>query len=485
MSALATRLLGRGGGTALPGLVAQTLYPGVLRDITRQLSAGSLMVSGTNGKTTTTRMLGSILDAAGLLPLHNRSGSNLERGLISALVEAATPTGSLPRRYRAGLFEVDEAAMPAVLGAVRPKTLLLNNLFRDQLDRYGELDAIYSKWRAVLHKLGQTSSLVLNADDPAIAALTLSPNLRARVLTFGLDDRRYALGELPHAADSISCPRCNARLQYEVVLLSHLGHWACPECGLSRPIPDISATRVRLNGTDNSKLLIKTPQGDMELTVQVPGLYNVYNALAAVSAAMAFGVALPDIKRGLESFTSAFGRIERVLIPGPEGKSLLMALVKNPVGFNEVIRMLFPVGEHGGSREEEEDLLTRTEQPPIVAPQSARSLLIIINDLTADGRDVSWLWDVDFENIATSLQGVARVDVAGIRGDDMAVRLKYAGVETERMHTEKSPEAALDSAVAALPHGETLYVLPTYTAMLEFRKMLYARGWVDTQFWED
>jgi UDP-N-acetylmuramyl tripeptide synthase len=477
--------LGRGGGTALPGLVAQTVYPGVLRDITRQLPAGSLMVSGTNGKTTTARMLGSILEAADLDPLHNRSGSNLERGLISALVEASSPGGSLPSRFRSGLFEVDEAAMPAVLGAVKPKVLLLNNLFRDQLDRYGELDAIYSKWRGALHRLAPASSLVLNADDPAIAALALSPDLRARALTFGVEDERYALGALPHAADSISCPRCNSRLEYGLVLLSHLGHWSCPQCGLARPRPDVSASRVQLNGTESSDLLLSTPQGEMEIALQVPGFYNVYNALAAVSAALAFGVSLDCIKRGLESFTAAFGRIERVPIPGDKGKSLLMALVKNPVGFNEVIRMLFPLEDDGRKTMDEGQPTQDTPHSALRIPHSPRHLLIIINDLIADGRDVSWLWDVDFETLATSEQGVARVDVSGIRADDMAVRLKYAGVDASLIHTDNSLGGALDAAIADLPSGHTLYVLPTYTAMLEFRKMLYDRGWVGAQFWED
>jgi UDP-N-acetylmuramyl tripeptide synthase len=467
LSSLATRLLGRGGGTALPGLVAQKVYPGVLRDITRQLSAGSIMVSGTNGKTTTTRMIGSMLQAAGLAALHNRSGSNLERGLISALVEAASPLGSVRSHYDVGLFEVDEAAVPAVLGAVRPKVLLLNNVFRDQLDRYGELEAIYSKWRAALPRLGPTSRLVLNVDDPAIAGLADAPGLRAGVFTFGIDDTGYALGELPHAADSISCPRCNSPLRYSTVLLSHLGHWSCPHCGFTRPHPDVAAVRVQLRGTESSRIVIQTPAGEIDVTLHVPGLYNVYNGLAAVAAALAFGVEPAAIKAGLEAFTAAFGRIERVDVPVDGNKSLLMALVKNPVGFNEVLRMLFPATESEAQR------------------QLPRHLLIIINDLTADGRDVSWLWDVDFEVLATSQQGVARVDVAGLRAGDMAVRLKYAGLDAGVINADRSAEAALDAAINALPEGETLYVLPTYTAMLEFRKMLFEKGWVGKQFWED
>lgn len=463
-SALATRLLGRGGGTALPGLVAQTLYPGVLRALTSQLPEGSLMVSGTNGKTTTTRMLGSILEAAGLQPLHNRSGSNLERGLVSTMVDAATSTGGLPKDLRAGLFEVDEAAVPGALRAVRPRVLLLNNLFRDQLDRYGELDAIHSKWRTTLPRLSQQATAVLNADDPAIASLSHVQGLRANVLTFGIDDNRYVLQSLPHAADSISCPRCQHRLQYTLILLSHLGHWRCPNCGLQRPKPDVVATQVLLNGTESSLVRLSTPRGELEVTLKVPGLYNVYNGLGAVAAALAFGISLDHIRQGLESFSAAFGRIERVSVPGVEGKDLLLALVKNPVGFNEVLRMLFAPSENENA--------------------TPKHLLIIINDLIADGRDVSWLWDVDFEVLADPPDRTAAVYVSGIRASDMAVRLKYAGIEPARIIVRGEIGEALDAALRELPNGETLYVLPTYTAMLDFRKMLHTRGWVQSQFWE-
>lgn len=466
MSALATRLLGRGGGTALPGLVAQAVYPNVLRALTAQLPEGSVMVSGTNGKTTTSRMLGSILRAAGLQPLHNRSGSNLERGLVSTLVDAATLSASLPDSLRVGLFEVDEAAMPGALRAVRPRALVLNNLFRDQLDRYGEIDTVYSKWRAALPFLNSRSSISLNADDPGISSLAHTSKLRAHVYTFGIDDPRYALETLPHAADSISCPRCGSRLQYSLILLSHLGHWRCPRCGAERPTPDVAAIRVTLHGTESSHAHLRTPAGHMDIALNVPGLYNVYNGLAAVSAALALGISPQHIARGLANFTAAFGRIERVQIPGGEGKSLLLALVKNPAGFNEVLRMLFP-----------------PENDPS-ASAVPKHMLIIINDLTADGRDVSWLWDVDFEMLS-SPGLVSRLYVSGIRAADMAVRLKYAGVAPALVKLEPDVGEALDAAVRALPPAETLYVLPTYTAMLAFRKLLHARAWVSSQFWED
>ncbi len=227
----------------------------------------------------------------------------------------------------------------------------------------------------------------------------------------------------------------------------------------------MAALTVNLNGTESSQITLRTHAGQVDITIKVPGLYNVYNALAAVASTLAFGVPLERIKEGLESFTAAFGRIERVAIPGNDDKSLLMALVKNPVGFNEVLRMLFP-----------------PDDSPVGEP---RNLLIIINDLTADGRDVSWLWDVDFEVLATSPHPVGNVNVSGIRATDMANRLKYAGLEPTDIHVDSSIEAALDKAINSLPSGQTLYVLPTYTAMLAFRKMLHGRGWVQSQFWED
>jgi lipid II isoglutaminyl synthase (glutamine-hydrolysing) len=468
VSSLATRLLGRGGGTALPGLVAQTVYPGVLRALTKQLPNGSIMVTGTNGKTTTSRMIASILEAAGVKPLHNRSGSNLERGLVATLVGAANVGGGLSEEYQAGLFEVDEAAMPNAMPAIVPRVALFNNLFRDQLDRYGEIDSIHRKWRAVLPRLGRGSTLVLNADDPAIAALAETPELRARVLFFGVEDSRYALEALPHAADSIQCPRCEGRLEYSLILLGHLGHWRCPQCGLERPKPDVAATHVQLQGTERSEVELRTPQGDLEITLNVPGLYNVYNGLAAVASTLAFGAERTHIEEGLGKFTAAFGRIERVAVPGEDGKGLLMALVKNPVGFNEVLRMLFP-------------LPGKEEADGIDAP---RHVLIIINDLTADGRDVSWLWDVDFEVMGESPQPLARAIVSGIRASDMAVRLKYAGIPYEKLEMEGDMGRALDRALGEVPPGETLYVMPTYTAMLGFREMLHKRGWVGSQFWE-
>ncbi|HUS15679.1 MAG TPA: MurT ligase domain-containing protein, partial [Chloroflexia bacterium] len=430
----ATRLLRRGGGTALPGLVAERLSPAILRRLTRQLRRGALIVTGTNGKTTTSRLLGGVLDAAGWRTVHNRSGSNLVRGLIATLVQQSTLTGDL--RADAGLFEVDEATVPAVVAQVRPRLLLINNLFRDQLDRYGEIDHISRRWRETLATLDNRSTVVLNADDPGVAVL--GRHTAAQVRYYGIADTRQALAALPHAADAIDCPLCGHRLAYGAVLLSHLGHYACPACSFTRPEPDIVAERVDLHGTEAVHLAVRAPSGTFLVDLGLPGFYNAYNGLAATAAALTLGLDPAIIRQGLGAVQAAFGRIERIAA-GDSGKSLLLALVKNPVGFNEVLRMLFPPATADGP------------------PAPPRHLLIIINDLTADGRDVSWLWDVDFEVLGEAGR-VAQATCAGLRATDMANRLRYAGLDAARITVVEDLDAALTTTLAALPAGETLYV---------------------------
>ncbi len=450
-----TRLLRRGGGTALPGLVAERVSPRLLRRFARQFRQGALIVTGTNGKTTTSRMLGAVLDEAAWRSIHNRSGSNLMRGLVATLVQASDLRGDL--QADVGLFEVDEATIPAALAQIQPRLLLIHNLFRDQLDRYGELDTIHRSWRAALERLPEKTQVVLNADDPSVAVL--ARHTRARVTTYGIEDTRHALTALPHAADAINCPVCAHRLQYNAILLSHLGHYRCPQCGFARPLVDVAATTVTLHGTDSLALDIQSQAGTFPVEVGLPGFYNAYNALAATAAALVLGLPPATIGTGLAKFRAAFGRLERVTAGD---KRLLLALVKNPVGFNEVLRMLFPPGAE--------------------AVDGPKHLLILINDLTADGRDVSWLWDVDFELLGVP-GAVARVTTAGLRAADMANRLKYAGVPAPNLAAIPALAGALDTALAPVPPGGTLYVLPTYTAMLAFRELLHTRGWVG-QFWE-
>ncbi len=450
-TAAGIRIAGRGGGTSAPGLVADRIDPALLGKLTGRLEHGVVIVAGTNGKTTTSRMIADTLEAAGMPAVHNRSGSNLLRGVVSAFAGQASIAGG--PGGTAGVIEADEAALPQILARVTPRVLLLNNLFRDQLDRFGELDAIARKWRPALEALGPQTTVVVNADDPTLAAIT--DGLAARVVTFGMDDSGHRLEALSHAADVPTCRVCGHDLAFHALYLSHLGDWYCPSCGNARPALDVTGTGVALKGVQSIELDVIAGGETTPVRIGVPGLYNAYNLIAAVTVAREMGIAMPVIVRAMAAFRSAFGRIERV---NYRDRELTLALVKNPVGFNEVLRML--TAETGG-----------LEVPTLIA----------INDLDADGRDVSWLWDVDFELLA---DGGGPLGATGIRGADMANRLRYAGIPDERLtRYPDALDAALDAFVETIPAGGTGYILPTYTAMLRIRKILADRGAVET-FWK-
>jgi lipid II isoglutaminyl synthase (glutamine-hydrolysing) len=446
-----SRRLGRGGGTVIAGHLVPRLAPRALRDVTGSLTNGSIVVSGTNGKTTTTRLISHILRGAGMRPIHNRAGANLLSGLFTAIAQGtdwqARPRGDV------GLFEVDEATVPAALRHIQPRVLLLHNIFRDQLDRYGEVHFVADLWREAIRRLPASSHVLLNADDPLVAGLAPSDGNSAQYASYGLADPALGEAAVPHAADARLCPRCSAALHYDVVFYGHLGHYACTRCRFARPMPTVSATCVELLGDVGSNMTIATPAGVIRVRLHLPGLYNAYNALAAVAVTSLLGVRREAISRGIETFTAAFGRLERIQV---EDRQLFLALVKNPVGFTEVLRT-------------------------ILVPEGKRTLLIAINDRFADGTDVSWLWDVEFERLQDRVNVVV---CSGIRAEDMAVRLKYAGVQPERIRCERDPRRAIELALAAAEPNETVYVLPTYTAMLAVRDVLRQTGYV-RGFWED
>lgn len=452
------RRLGRGGGTALPGLVAGYLDPRMLDKLAQRLPLGTVVVAGTNGKTTTSRMLAGMLAESGHRVAHNRSGSNLVRGISAALAEQMPAFGRGGPEI--GVIESDENALPEILRRTSPRVVVLLNLFRDQLDRYGELETIASRWREALRTLDSSTTLVVNADDPTLAALAAdSP---ATVVAFGLTEATATLAALPHASDAAACRICESPLQYHALFLSHLGHWHCPSCGAERPELLLAASSIRLNGMRGLTMDIEdrrgpeaTVAGDLE--VALPGLYNAYNALAATAAARVLGLEFEPISRALSSFEAAFGRLERVTY---RGRTLTLALSKNPVGFNEILRMI--TGE------------------PLQMP-----LVIAINDLDADGRDVSWLWDVDFEVLAEPQHEAAWFIAAGLRGHDLAVRLKYGGIASERINDASCGRPlgeVLDEVIDATPKGSDVFMLLTYTALLQLRQALADRGVVE-EFW--
>jgi lipid II isoglutaminyl synthase (glutamine-hydrolysing) len=429
-----SRRLGRSGGTTAPGRLLLRFSPGALKRMSRQLDEGSLLVSATNGKTTTSAMLAACLEAAGRPVVHNRAGSNMAWGVATALLDAGREPGQL------GLFEVDEAWLPSVAEQIEPRLLLLSNLFRDQLDRYGELELLADRWAELVARLDGSASFVLNADDPLVADLGRD---RQKVTYFGVEDDSQALPGMQHAADSKHCRNCGHAYIYEAIYLGHMGRYRCPNCGRERPTPQVAATGVQLDGMAGSRVELHTPQGPLTVRLPLPGLYNVYNAVAAAATALELGVPLAAVGEALEGFSGAFGRVETIAI---DGRQVSILLVKNPAGANEVLRTL--TLEDGGL-----------------------DLWLGLNDRIADGRDVSWIWDADFEVLAGR---VRRATCAGTRAEEMALRLKYAGIDAELV-VERDLARSLDGAVAGAA-GERLYALPTYTALLELRDLLSRRG---------
>ncbi len=440
----ASRLLHRGSGSTLPGVVARRLHPDVLARLSAQLNDGMLIVSATNGKTTTSRMLSSILRRTGRFPVHNRAGANLLSGLTAALVDDASPYGTL--RSSVGLFEIDEATLPLALREMKPRVLLLMNLFRDQLDRYGELNTLALAWDAAIRTLPGSTHLILNVDDPLVARLAeCAPGT---VDFFGVDDMRAGIGRVEHTADSAIC-RCGSSLVYERVFYGHLGIYACPSCGWKRPRPTIRAVAIHDHGMAGTTCDVDVLGDQRQFELHLPGLYNVYNALAAAAAALRFDTPLSDVVTGLESFRAAFGRLERVQAADRE---FVLWLVKNPTGFNESLRTL-------------------------LASPGPKPLAIFINDQIADGLDVSWLWDVDIEYLAERQSELPWTLVGGSRARDMAVRLKYAGIDTSRLLIVPNMGEAIEAMRHEAPAGLPVYCFPTYTAMLDLRGRMVRQGW--------
>ena len=449
LTRIGLQISGRG-GTALPGLVALTIDPDFIAALASDLAQGVVLVSGTNGKTTTTRMLSDIVRATGWAPTHNRSGSNLERGIAGALLTESTwrgePSGDI------GLFEVDEASLPLVLARISPRVVLVTNLFRDQMDRYFEIDQLARRIGDAIAKLDPRVTLVLNADDPIVA--WLGQRHTGPVVYFGVDDPTVG-GRVPQViSDATRCPRCKQPLRYERVVLAHEGDWSCPSCGLARPDRDVAATRVALTPV-SSEIQLRTAVASAFDPVRVPiaGLYNAYNALAALAVARALDIALPTAAVAIANFRPAFGRLEQVAV---DGREMRLILVKNPAGFNAAIGALLETGRR---------------------PR----LLAALNDRDADGRDVSWIWDADFETLAPAVEHAV---VTGIRSRDLANRLKYAGVARERIEVVDAWGSAIDRAIGAAPVDGEVVVLATYTAMQALRAELARRGHV-APFWED
>lgn len=415
------RSLRLGAASVLPGSIARRIEKRLLQLLSQQVKKGVILIAGTNGKTTTSLLLKTILENTGYRIAHNSTGANLENGLITALLSSTNIVGTLDVDY--AILEVDENIVPKVLTPLQPRIILCLNLFRDQLDRYGEVDTISKRWTKVISTLPPETVVIPNADDPTLSHL--GQQLPQKVLFFGLNEPEHYLEAIPHAVDSIYCPKCGHSLDYKGVYLSHLGDFTCPKCGFSKSQPS-------LESSEWPQILV--------------GLYNKYNTLAAVTAARELGVDEATIKNTINNFQAAFGRAEDLVI---NGKKVRILLSKNPVGTNETIR--------------------------VVTQSTDKTTLLVLNDRTPDGTDVSWIWDVDTEKL---VERGGTLVVSGDRVYDMALRLRYS---------EKSPESTLNlivqedlrqaiaTALEHTPENETLHILPTYSAMLEVREVLTGR----------
>jgi UDP-N-acetylmuramyl tripeptide synthase len=452
-----SRRLGTGGGTTIPGKLLAELDRGAIDRLAGRLASGTAVVSATNGKTTTTAMAAEIL-RPGYRLAHNAAGANLVSGVASALLSAGDA--------ELGLFEVDEGALPELLRRLQPRAVCLGNLFRDQLDRYGELELVAERWREAVAGLPEEVRLVFNADDPQLAAVS---EAHAGSVAFGLDDPRMARPALQHAADSKYCVRCGTPYVYEAAYVGHLGDYRCPRGDHERPPLEVAGREVALHGLERASFRLDTPEGSRRIELKLPGLYNVYNAVAAAALARALGAGLDEIAAGLGRFSAAFGRFERVAFGD---KQLLLLLIKNPAGANEAVRTLVDGG-------------------------SPRVLVVALNDEIADGRDVSWIWDVDFEPLlgAGSAGGEAtrarqgsrkpqeHMIASGGRAAQLPRRLRYGGLDEDAIELEPDLEAALDRGIELTPAGGELVVLPTYTAMLGLQRLLASRG-LAKPYWE-
>jgi len=433
-----SRLAGRGGGTTIPGKILATIDPGSVSTLAARLPRGTAAISATNGKTTTAALVAAIVGKSIRLA-HNGSGANLVSGVASTLIEA--------RDAELGLFEVDEGAFPEVARRIRPRAVCLGNLFRDQLDRYGELEQIAERWRAAVAELPDRTALVVNADDPQVGDL-----VRPGRVTFGIDDPAQARPTLQHASDSKYCLRCGTPYVYTAAYVGHLGDYRCPACGHARPPLDVAARAIELHGLEAVSFDLVTPEGTRRVRLGLPGLYNVYNALAAASLSRALDATLDEVVAGLGSAPPAFGRAERIDVGS---RRLLLLLIKNPAGANEVVRT-------------------------VVQAEAPRLAVVALNDAIADGRDVSWIWDVDFEPLLECLE---RVVVSGGRAAELALRFTYAGFPADAVEIVPELGAALDRGLELTPEGGELTVLRTYTAMRELRRIVAERGHA-RQYWE-
>jgi UDP-N-acetylmuramyl tripeptide synthase len=451
----------RRAGTSLPGLVADRLAPGLDARLARELE-GAAIVTGTNGKTSTAKMLATVVVGTGHPVIANASGANLRQAVGAVLVNGTTLRGRFRHRGTIAVFEVDEAALPGVRPALPDAVMVMTNLFRDQLDRFGETDHLVRLWRTMLATEGAGRTIAYCVDDPRVASLAAIAGANgARLLGYGFagaPDRTSAAELTP---EPVTCPTCGGPLARRWTTIGHLGDYACATCGFRRPVPDVTVEIVERRGLVSQVLRFRwrsggvdgaaaeDPEDSEDVVLRLPGLGNAYNAAGAVAGAIGLGIDPRAAVRALAAAVPPFARFERFDV---DGRSVVLALLKNPA--------------------------TMAELTSVADGAPVDRMVVALNDAFADGRDVSWYWDCSPADLVAGRP----YRLAGRRATDFAVRLKYAVADDPAaspplaLGIVDDPSAAVDATIAETPAGGTVLVVATYTALLGIRASFAARG---------
>ncbi|HKT40685.1 MAG TPA: MurT ligase domain-containing protein, partial [Ktedonobacterales bacterium] len=442
------RMLKIGGGTSLPGMLARKIDPDVLRKVVGASKAKKLAITGSNGKTTTAHIVAAIAAANELKITQNRAGANMLQGVTTVAVNAANLRGELDDDLL--VIEVDEGTFHRAIPEINPDVVIVNNVFRDQLDRYGELYKVAGNIERIVRELPASATVALNADDPLVANFVEMP---ARRLYFGLDAPAIGGTKPEHSADSVRCPRCQAYFEYDAVYVSHLGAYRCPNCGFARPKLDIALTAASLPPQGPTSITVRTPAGEVSLTMPLLGMHNVYNAVGALAGAYALGMDLSQAASGLANIKPVFGRLEPIKAGD---QTVYLSFVKNPTSYNTMLNTVktWPGQKH---------------------------VLVAASNTPVDGEDFAWFWDVEIEDIAADL---LTVTCSGLKAEELAMRFKYAGVPEEKLEIIHDRAAALDVGLRKAGPGGSLFIFAGYTPVRELRRTMADRGWVGYE-WEE
>ena len=439
-----SRLVHRG-GTAMPGQWALRVCPNLLSILARGVK--TVAITGTNGKTTTARMIEEGFARQGKNYFANRSGANLLSGITTEFVMNSTLFGKCKKEY--AVIECDEAAAVKVFPQLKPQVVIVLNLFRDQLDRYGEVTHTLSNIRTALSSLPEPITLCLNADCSLTASLADDLDHKARF--FGIDKGAVPSGKKSELSDASHCIRCKTEYEYDYITFGHLGGFRCPKCGYRRAEADYAVTDVAQQRADGSSIVIRADGKRYLAEVNLPALYNIYNAIAAIAAMTEMGITTEAAISAVASFKCGFGRMENFAL-GKGGAKVMLA--KNPAGFNQLLSFLQNIPDKF-------------------------VLVLCLNDRGADGTDISWIWDANFEELCNLAGTLEKVIVSGDRAADMAVRVKYAGVDPRFVTMEHDYERLVKELET---EERPIYLIPTYTAMLELRETLIRHCGGD-EFW--